>query len=342
MAPTATTHGPQAADGPPAIPEPERPRRRRSNRNPATDPAAADGPGVRSPTPRGARRAARPAAGPPPHEETACRHPAAHRATRPPRQPPGVLRGRSRSASAATDARPGGRACGPSRAALKTYRNFEPLRRQPAGLGSSGSGHGMASTRSASYAGGMAALVETARDIARTLLESPLPRRWSHVQAVAARADRISAAVPVEDRDVLVASAWLHDIGYSPGLVDTGFHPLDGGRWLRRERFDERIAALVAHHSCAWLEAEERGLGEVLAAEFPREQTAVTDALCCSDMTTGPDGQEFEVLDRLAEIRSRYGPEHLVTRFIDRAEPEIVAAVQRTERRLAGGVVQPM
>ncbi len=53
MAPTATNHGPQAADGPPAILEPERPRRRRSNPNPATDPTAATEPGVRSPTPRG-------------------------------------------------------------------------------------------------------------------------------------------------------------------------------------------------------------------------------------------------------------------------------------------------
>ncbi|MEV5448081.1 HD domain-containing protein [Streptomyces sp. NPDC052644] len=188
----------------------------------------------------------------------------------------------------------------------------------------------------------MADLVDTAREVARRLLETPLPRRWSHVQAVAAKADRISAAVPVEDRAVLVASAWLHEVGYSPDLVNTGFHSLDGGRWLRRERFNERIAALVAHHSCAWLEAEERGLGEVLAAEFAREETAVTDGLCFSDMTTGPDGQDFEVLERLAEIRSRYGPEHLVTRFIGRAEPEMVAAVQRTQRRLAGSVAQPM
>ncbi|WKU05624.1 hypothetical protein [Micromonospora sp. HUAS LYJ1] len=124
--------------------------------------------------------------------------------------------------------------------------------------------------------------------------------------------------------------------------MDTGLHSLDGGRWLRCERFDERVAALVAHHSCAWLEAEERGLGEVLAAEFPREETAVTDALCFSDMTTGPDGQDFEVLERLVEIRSRYGPGHVVTRFIGRAEPEMVAAVRRTQERLAGGCRQPM
>lgn len=192
------------------------------------------------------------------------------------------------------------------------------------------------------YSDRMAQLVETAQQMARTKLEVALPRRWSHVQAVAAKARRVAAAVPEVDRDVLVAAAWLHDVGYSPDLVDTGFHSLDGGRWLRREHVDERIAGLVAHHSCAWLEAQERGLGDVLAAEFPREESAVADALCFSDMTTGPDGQDFEVLERLAEIRSRYGPDHLVTRFIIKAEPEMVAAVGRTQSRLAGRVPQPM
>lgn len=188
----------------------------------------------------------------------------------------------------------------------------------------------------------MATLVDAAWEIARRKLEAPLPRRWSHVRAVAAKAQAVSAAVPPQDRDVLVASAWLHDVGYSPDLVDTGFHSLDGGRWLRREQFDDRIAGLVAHHSCAWLEAEARGLDDVLVAEFPREDSPVADALCFSDMTTGPDGQDFEVLDRLAEIRSRYGPDHLVTRFIIRAEPEMVAAVRRTQQRLTERLPQPM
>ncbi len=43
-----------------------------------------------------------------------------------PRQPPGVLRGRSRSASGATDARPGGGACGPLRAALIDVQKVLP------------------------------------------------------------------------------------------------------------------------------------------------------------------------------------------------------------------------
>ncbi|AXX27912.1 hypothetical protein APASM_0547 [Actinosynnema pretiosum subsp. pretiosum] len=38
---------------------------------------------------------------------------------------------------------------------------------------------------------------------------------------------------------------------------------------------------------------------------------------------------------RIAEIRERYGEGDIVTRFISEAEPELAAAVERTEKRLA-------
>ncbi|WP_329110722.1 hypothetical protein OG792_16970 [Micromonospora sp. NBC_01699] len=37
------------------------------------------------------------------------------------------------------------------------------------------------------------------------------------------------------------------------------------------------------------------------------------------------------MFERLGEIRFRCGPDDLVTRFIDRAEPDIIEAVRRTE-----------
>ena len=67
-----------------------------------------------------------------------------------------------------------------------------------------------------------------AERLARTLLEGPLPRRWAHVQGVAAQA-RSLAPMLGDDADLLEAAAWLHDIGYAPDLAKTGFHPLDGG-----------------------------------------------------------------------------------------------------------------
>lgn len=172
-------------------------------------------------------------------------------------------------------------------------------------------------------------------------LAANMPRRWRHVQGVARRAEAIGHVVE-GDAGVLVAAAWLHDIGYAPGIVDTGFHPLDGARWLRETGIDDRVVALVAHHSCSRLEADERGLTEQLVAEFPREESATADALWYCDMTVGPDGQLLDPQDRIAEIKTRYGPGEVVTRFIGRAEPEIMAAVRRTEERLGAAPDHPM
>jgi HD domain len=175
--------------------------------------------------------------------------------------------------------------------------------------------------------------------IAEQQLAKALPRRWVHVQAVGVKAERISRVLnPVDGRDLVVA-AWLHDIGYAPALVDTGLHALDGGRWLLRNGWPTRIASLVAHHSCALFEADERGLGEQLRGEFELEESPTADALWFADMTTGPNGEDLDVLDRLAEIRRRYGPDDPVSRFWLRAKPTLVQAVRRTEALLAA---QPM
>jgi putative nucleotidyltransferase with HDIG domain len=179
------------------------------------------------------------------------------------------------------------------------------------------------------------ALTDAAADLAERYLAEQLPRRWSHVQAVAAKARMSARILDGPDADVLVAAAWLHDIGYAPELVQTGLHALDGARALASLGWPTRVAALVAYHSCANFEAEERGLNDVLSAEFSQERSPTADALWYADMTTGPDGQDLDVMVRLAEIRKRYGPDHLVTRFWWRAEPALVEAVQRTEVLLA-------
>jgi HD domain len=57
----------------------------------------------------------------------------------------------------------------------------------------------------------------------RALLQEPLPRRWAHVQGVADRA-RGLAPVLGADAELIEAAAWLHDIGYAPGLATTGLH----------------------------------------------------------------------------------------------------------------------
>jgi hypothetical protein len=171
-----------------------------------------------------------------------------------------------------------------------------------------------------------------ASEIARDLLEAPMPRRWAHTQGVARKA-RTLAPILGEDADLTEAAAWLHDIGYSPKIAGTGFHPLDGARHLRDvEHADALLCRLVAGHSCAIIEAEQRGLADELAAEFPPASKVLSEALTYCDMTTAPDGEPVSVGDRLSEIRQRYGPIDLVTRFIQLAEPHIVRAVRNVQR----------
>src|SRR6185437_7283217 len=173
----------------------------------------------------------------------------------------------------------------------------------------------------------MDTLASWAGPLARALLQEPLPRRWAHSQGVAARA-RGLAPVLGADADLIEAAAWLHDICYAPGLAATGLHQLDGARYLRdAQHADDLLCRLVAHHSCAIIEAGERGLADILSSEFDPAPDVLASVLTCCDMTTSPDGQLVPVELRLAEIHDRYGPGHLVSRSIQRATPMILSAV---------------
>ena len=178
-------------------------------------------------------------------------------------------------------------------------------------------------------------LASWGEQLARELLQESLPRRWAHVQGVAARA-RSLAPVLGADADLLEAAAWLHDIGYAPGLAGTGLHALDGARYLRdAQHAAALLCRLVAHHSCAIIEAEERGLADVLGFEFEPGPYVLSSVLTFCDMTTSPDGGLVPVERRLAEIHHRYGPGHLVSRSIHRATPMILRAVEQVHRRAA-------
>ena len=175
--------------------------------------------------------------------------------------------------------------------------------------------------------------VVAAEQIAEQLLAASLPRRWRHVRSVARRARWVASNLQLSDD--LVAAAWLRDIGYAPQLVATGFHPLDGARYLRSVGMDDQVVSLVAYHSCAPVEAKVRGLDADLASEFSPGEPALTDALLYCDRTTGPDGDYVRPADRLVEIRGRCGPDDEVTRFVELAAPEIVATAARVEEALA-------
>jgi hypothetical protein len=174
-------------------------------------------------------------------------------------------------------------------------------------------------------------LVACAAERANVLL-SPLGNRWLHVQGVVKRASWVGQTFEEGDRLLLLAAAYLHDIGYAPSLRVTGFHPLDGALYVRSCGY-ERFAALIAHHFEARFEAHLRGCDQLMQ-EFPREHSAVADALTYCDATTSPKGEQVSLKKRAAEIRARYGEQDLVVQALRLAMPYLALTVGRIQRRL--------
>jgi putative nucleotidyltransferase with HDIG domain len=173
--------------------------------------------------------------------------------------------------------------------------------------------------------------VALAEDLARTLLPPPA-ERWHHTAGVAARARRLAAVVDPADRDLLVAAAWLHDIGYAADLHDTGFHPLDGARYLDRMGWPQRLTSLVAHHSGARFVAEARGFGAAMAG-YPVEISPVSDALTYADQTVGPYGRPYTVDQRMAEMLERHGPDSPQARVHRARAPYLTGVADRMGER---------
>lgn len=160
---------------------------------------------------------------------------------------------------------------------------------------------------------------------------SGLGRRWDHVRAVGERADTLAAAGKIPN-DVAVA-AWLHDLGYAEELSTTGMHALDGAAFLAAENTPAEVVGLVAHHTGAAFEAEERGLSRQLA-EMPTPARANLDVLTLLDLVTAPDGSPTDAETRIGEILGRYPTTSPVHRAVTRSRHELLAAAERARARL--------
>jgi hypothetical protein len=178
--------------------------------------------------------------------------------------------------------------------------------------------------------------VDAARCLAGKLLTQG-SEAWLHAQTTARRAEQISPVVGPVDRDVLICAAWLHDASISPEAARrTGFHPLDGAWLLRDAGWPERVAALVAHHCEARVTAVALGL-EVELLPFRREDGALPDALVYADMAAGRDGRRMSLHERLGEFDRRHAEDPPALRDAwNRRRPALIAAVARTEQRMAG------
>ena len=110
--------------------------------------------------------------------------------------------------------------------------------------------------------------VQSAREAVERLLRGS---RLRHVNSVAARCEAL-----YPDDPVLIDACWLHDVGYAVETSTTGMHALDGAAWCRANGLPERVTCLVAWHTGAWFEADERGLLEDWGPTIARRRASST------------------------------------------------------------------
>ena len=97
-------------------------------------------------------------------------------------------------------------------------------------------------------------------------------------------------------------------------------------RSLRFFSVDVQVSKLFL---CLPAEARLRGYDYALDA-FPREYSAVADALTYCDMTTSPTGFNISFEERIADILHRYGDEDIVAQALYQATPSLALDVERT------------
>jgi len=175
-------------------------------------------------------------------------------------------------------------------------------------------------------------VVDLAEDLARYVLQEH-PERIEHTEGVAERAKLLTAAVPDAEAPLLVAAAWLHDIGYAETVRRTGFHPLDGALVLLEMGWPLEVASLVAHHSGARYVAAVRDLQDPLSA-FPFVDGALSDAVTVADQTAGPHGVAMSISARMDDMLARHGDDSPNARAHERRRPYLLAAAARVAERL--------
>lgn len=173
--------------------------------------------------------------------------------------------------------------------------------------------------------------------VAAELLAPLSPNRRMHSLEVGRKAETAAHLVAPHMRKEVITAAYLHDVGY--GHPAMGFHPLDGARLLKDLGYSDAVCHLVAHHTGATVEARHRGISPAEFAPFASadpDVIAANEVIWWADLTTGPSGETLSVQERIDEILSRYGPDHVVSQYVRNIAPKFIAVAQAIEESMKG------
>ena len=183
----------------------------------------------------------------------------------------------------------------------------------------------------------MSPLVREADTLAQRVLADD-PHRLAHVRGAGFIAGMAAGALGVDEPETVVVAALLHDIGYSPVIARTGFHPLDGALFLAREGWPDAVVLLVAHHSHAAVLAPYYGVQQHMEL-LDHAHGRVDDIITFSDLRAGTDGMGADPRHRVEEMRRRHADRTFVPddvrdaryRMLLTAAARVNAAVRRVQ-----------
>lgn len=112
----------------------------------------------------------------------------------------------------------------------------------------------------------------------------------------------------------------LHDIGYSPKCVSTGFHPLDGALYLAAtsQYSDTQLYAILMHSNADDLVKYQSETTQALfhyVLKTINKDKSILELVTLADGITDGKGNLVTPLERIADISERYGEDNHVTQI---------------------------
>lgn len=143
--------------------------------------------------------------------------------------------------------------------------------------------------------------------------------RYLHILGVVQEMKELVSNLKIDSsvKNELIIAAYLHDIGYSHLLNRTKFHPLDGALFAFERKFSKSIVSAVLFHSGA--EFDIKKLHPKYSEFFERYRDSLTekdnlfiDLVTICDLHRSPKGEHVSYLERVEEIKDRFGERHNV------------------------------
>jgi hypothetical protein len=169
----------------------------------------------------------------------------------------------------------------------------------------------------------------------------PDRHRYTHILGVVERMKEVLAQIEMEEetKELLLQTAFLHDIGYSDKLNQYDYHPLDGAFFVQQCGFPKPVIAAVLFHSGAYESVKKTRPDLVSIYAYNAQWLDETDQLFIDlitycDLHTSPVGKKISVKERIDDIVTRYGAEHEVSRFMIGNLEGFKQTIERVEQLL--------